>query len=132
MSCKSYLSEHQSNLTAEVTNVFRTQGSGQAHCVGVSKTSGLYELWLHGIWSNSSGAGSSRRPNVVLINEGHPANDLFLMKFGNARFYRVTTAGEDITLLWGASLASLRLRHHHLSSQRRGRSPCNSWFGIVR
>jgi len=41
-----------------------------------------------------------RGPNVVLITEGHRANDLFLIKTGNARFYRVTTEGEDITLLW--------------------------------
>ena len=37
MSCKSCKSEHQSNLTSEVAIHFRTQGSGQAHRVGVSK-----------------------------------------------------------------------------------------------
>jgi CRP-like cAMP-binding protein len=55
-------------------------------------------------------------PNVVLITEGHPANDLFLIKTGYARFYRVTTAGEDITLLWLGpgdivGLASLLVEH---------------------
>ena len=39
-------------------------------------------------------------PNEGLITEGCPANHLFLIKNGNARFYRVTTGGEDITLLW--------------------------------
>ena len=39
-------------------------------------------------------------PNEGLITEGRQANHLFLVKNGNARFYRVTTGGEDITLLW--------------------------------
>lgn len=54
--------------------------------------------------------------NEVLITEGHRANDLFLIKTGNARFYRVTTGGEDITLLWLGpgdivGLASLLAEH---------------------
>ena len=55
-------------------------------------------------------------PNEVLITEGHWANELFLIKTGNARFYRMTTGGEDITLLWLGTgdivgLASLLAQH---------------------
>ncbi len=55
-------------------------------------------------------------PNEVLITEGHRAKDLFLIKTGNARFYRMTTGGEDITLLWLGpgdivGLASLLAEH---------------------
>ena len=55
-------------------------------------------------------------PNEVLITEGHRADKLFLIKTGNARFYKLTTGGEDITLLWLGpgdivGLASLLAEH---------------------
>jgi CRP/FNR family transcriptional regulator, nitrogen oxide reductase regulator len=39
-------------------------------------------------------------PNVVLITEGQRASHIFLIKNGNARFYRVTSTGENLMLLW--------------------------------
>jgi CRP-like cAMP-binding protein len=38
--------------------------------------------------------------NETLIAEGQPADQLFLIKSGTARFYRLTKTGEDIALLW--------------------------------
>lgn len=38
-------------------------------------------------------------PNVMLIAEGKRANHLFLIKTGNARFYRAAATGGDVTLL---------------------------------
>ena len=47
-------------------------------------------------------AAQSRRlgPNVMLIEEGQRANHIFLIRSGNARFYRATRTGENIMLLW--------------------------------
>jgi CRP-like cAMP-binding protein len=68
-------------------------------------------------------------PNVMLIAEGQPANHLFLIKTGNARFYRVTGTGEDITLLWLAlgdivGLASLLAEHTTYLANAETMSPC--------
>ena len=68
-------------------------------------------------------AAQTRRlgPNVMLIAEGQRANHIFLIKNGNARFYRVTRTGEDITLLWLApgdivGLGSLLAQPNYLAS----------------
>jgi CRP-like cAMP-binding protein len=36
----------------------------------------------------------------TLVLEGYPANHVFLLQGGNARFFRVSENGDDITLLW--------------------------------
>jgi CRP-like cAMP-binding protein len=63
-----------------------------------------------------SGPGTSPGSERSAHNRRHQANDLFLIKTGNARFYRVTTGGQDITLLWLGpgdivGLASLLAEH---------------------
>jgi CRP-like cAMP-binding protein len=68
-------------------------------------------------------------PNVMLIAEGQPADHLFLIKTGNARFYRVTRTGEDITLLWLVlgdivGLGSLLGEHTTYLANAETMSPC--------
>ena len=36
----------------------------------------------------------------ALVSEGHPANHVFLLRGGNARFFRLSEKGDDTTLLW--------------------------------
>lgn len=36
----------------------------------------------------------------TLVSEGYPANHVFLLRGGNARFFRLSENGDDITLLW--------------------------------
>ena len=68
-------------------------------------------------------------PNVMLIAEGEQANHLFLIKTGNARFYRVTRTGEAITLLWLGpgdivGLGSLLVAHTTYLANAETTSPC--------
>jgi CRP-like cAMP-binding protein len=77
-------------------------GATQGSCELVSPDTSL----LAGLDSDSVqtvvAAAQVRRlgPNEKLITEGRRANHLFLIKNGNARFYRVAREGEDITLFW--------------------------------
>jgi CRP-like cAMP-binding protein len=40
------------------------------------------------------------RPNSVVVNQGHPADHLFLLTRGRARFFFNTREGKKIILLW--------------------------------
>jgi CRP-like cAMP-binding protein len=67
--------------------------------------------------------------NVMLTAEGEQANHLFLIKTGNARFYRVTRTGEDMTLLWLVpgdivGLSSLLAGHTTYLANAETTSPC--------
>ena len=66
---------------------------------------------------------------VMLIAEGEQANHLYLIKTGNARFYKVTTKGDDITLLWLVpgdivGLGSLLVGHTTYLANAETTSPC--------
>ena len=68
-------------------------------------------------------------PKVMLIAEGHRATHIFLIKKGNARFYRVTRSGDDVMLLWLApgdivGLGSLLAEHTNYLANAETISPC--------
>src|ERR1700757_3092606 len=65
----------------------------------------------------------------MLIAEGHRATHIFLIKKGNARFYRVTRSGDDVMLLWLApgdivGLGSLLAEHTNYLANAETMSPC--------
>ena len=40
------------------------------------------------------------RSNSIIINSGDPATRLFLLRKGRVKYYRVTTNGQEVLLLW--------------------------------
>jgi len=68
--------------------------------------------------------------NSVIINQGHPAENVFLLLKGHARYFFVTPDGQKILLLWlppgemlgGAAL--LAKRSHYLVSTEALRHSC--------